>query len=310
MNLYLAPLEGITTNIFRNCQYKCFGGIDKYFTPFITPSDKGVLSTKILRDILPENNKGQILVPQILTNSAEGFITMCKRLEQYGYMEFNLNLGCPSGTVVSKGRGSGFLAYPDKLDCFLEDILKSKYKISIKTRIGKEDPEEFYRLLEIYNKYPLTELIIHPRTRSDMYNNYPNLDIYKYAVENSKNRLCYNGDIFTVSDYSKFMEDFPDTENIMIGRGVITNPALPLIIKNNGELTKESLKNFYSEIYSEYENVLSGSVPVLHKMKELMIYIVELFKDNKKIVKKLKKAKNLREFDSAVAELFSTYEFK
>lgn len=309
MNLYLAPLEGVTTNIFRTCQYKFFGGIDKYFTPFIAPSDKSVLGTKVLRDILPENNKGQTLVPQILTNSAEGFINMCRRLEQYGYTEFNLNLGCPSGTVVSKGKGSGFLAYPHRLDSFLEDIFKSSYKISVKTRIGMEDPEEFYRLLDIYNKYPITELIIHPRTRKDMYNNYPNLDIYKYAVENSKNKLCYNGDIFTVSDYNDFVKAFPNAENMMIGRGVVINPALPLIIKNKGSLTREDLKAFYSEIYSEYKSILSGSAPLLYKMKELMLYMAELFKDNKKILKKLKKAKNIREFDNAVSELFSAYDF-
>ena len=190
MEIYLAPLEGITNNIYRESQHTYFGGIDKYFTPFIAPNEQGILNTKVTRDILPENNKGMNLVPQILTNSADGFIVMCKTLEQYGYTEFNLNLGCPSGTVVSKGRGSGFLAYPDELDKFLDEIYKSDYNISIKTRIGKESPEEFYRLLEIYNQYPLTELIIHPRTRKDMYKNTPNWDMYKYAIENTKHKLC------------------------------------------------------------------------------------------------------------------------
>ncbi len=310
MNIYLAPLEGITTNIFRTAVYNHFSGIDKYFTPFITPTDKAVLSTKILRDILPENNKGQSLVPQILTDSSEGFLNMCKRLEDFGYTEFNINLGCPSGTVVSKGRGAGFLAYPDKLDSFLEKIFKSDYKISIKTRIGKESPEEFFRLLEIYNKYPAAELIIHPRTRADMYKNEPNLEMYSYAVNNTRHRLCYNGNIFTVQDYNSFMDKFPMCENIMIGRGMVTNPALALEIKGEGKLTKEKLKDFYNEIYEEYKIILSGNVPLLHKMKEIMIYITEAFEDNKKIVKKLKKAKNIEEFNRAVTELFELYEIK
>lgn len=310
MNIYLAPLEGITNNIFRTSQHKYFGGVDKYFTPFITPTENGALGTKAYRDILPENNKGQYLVPQILTNSADGFLKMCNVFSQYGYEEFNLNLGCPSGTVVSKGRGSGFLANTDDLDAFLEEIFKSNYNISIKTRIGLKEPEEFYKLLEIYNKYPMTELIIHPRTRTDMYKNKPNWDIYKFATQNSKNKLCYNGDIFTFEDYTKFVNNFPQTDTIMIGRGIITNPALALIITNKGELTLEKLKDFYYEIYGEYENILSGTVPLLHKMKELSKYIVELFEDNAKIMKKIKKAKNINEFNSAVTELFYSYSLK
>lgn len=310
MNIYLAPLEGITGYIFRKSQHKYFGGIDKYFTPFISPSDKGILGTKVLREILPENNKDQVLIPQILTNSADGFITMCKTLEEYGYTEFNLNLGCPSGTVVSKGRGSGFLAYPDELDCFLESIFNSDYKISIKTRIGMENSQEFFRLIEIYNKYPMTELIIHPRTRRDMYKNHPNLDIYKYAVKCSKNKLCYNGDIFTRNDYNNFSKAFPDTSTIMIGRGVVANPALPVIIKNQGNITKNMLKSFYNDIYEGYAEILSGSMPLLHKMKELLLYMVIIFEDNTKIAKKIKKAKNIKELNVAVEELFNAYSIK
>lgn len=310
MNIYLAPLEGITSNIFRTAQHKFFGGIDKYFTPFISPSNKGILGTKVLREILPENNKGQVLVPQILTNSAEGFITMCKTLEQYGYTEFNLNLGCPSGTVVSKGRGAGFLACPDELDCFLESIFNSGYKISIKTRIGMENPKEFYRLLEIYNKYPMKELIIHPRTRKDMYKNHPDMEIYRYATQHSTNKLCYNGDIFNVKDYKSFIKEFPNTDTIMTGRGVIINPALPLIIKNQGNATREKLKSFYYYVYEEYKEILSGNMPLLHKMKEILLYMVVMFKDNEKTAKKIKKAKNIKELDSAVEELFSLCEIK
>lgn len=310
MNIYLAPMEGITGNIFRTNLNKFFGGVDKFFTPFITPSDKGVLSTRITRDILPENNKGQQLVPQILTNSPQGFVTMCQRLEQYGYTQFNLNLGCPSGTVVSKGRGSGFLAYPDELERFLDEIFKSSYKISVKTRIGKENPEEFYRLLEIYNKYPMTELIIHPRTRSDMYGSKPDYHIYRYAMENSRNSLCYNGDIFTLEHYERFIQTFPQTDTIMIGRGAVINPALPAIIKGHCQLSKERLKEFYDALYADYSEVLYGSVPLMHKMKELMTYMLYAFQDSEKIGRKIKKSKNIRDFDGAVAELFASCQLK
>jgi len=166
MKYYLAPMEGITGYIYRNSYKKFFNNIDKYFTPFIVTNQGTSLKAKELKDVLPEHNKNMNIVPQILTNNSEGFINTSKRLQQLGYNEVNLNLGCPAGTVVSKNRGSGFLAKREELDLFLDEIFKiNDMKISIKTRIGKDHPEEFYELIKIYNKYPLEELIIHPRTR-------------------------------------------------------------------------------------------------------------------------------------------------
>ena len=166
MKFYLAPMEGITGFVYRNSYEKFFHNIDKYFTPFIVPTSSKSFKTKELRDILPENNKGMYIVPQILTNDSEGFINTAEKLQQLGYNEINLNLGCPSGTVVSKGRGSGFLAKRDELDKFLDEIyIKDDIEISVKTRIGRDEPEEFYELIKIYNNYPINELIIHPRTR-------------------------------------------------------------------------------------------------------------------------------------------------
>lgn len=308
MDIYLAPMEGITGNVFRSCLNKHFKGVDKYFTPFITPSKKGVLGNKILRDILPENNKGICLVPQILTNSAEGFLTMCRSLEEYGYSEFNLNLGCPSGTVVSKGRGSGFLKYKDELDAFLDEIFKSNYRISVKTRIGFDDCEEFYRLMEIYNKYPIYELIIHPRTRKDMYKNTVNMDMYKYAEEKSLIKLCYNGDIFDIKRYNKISRYFKNTDAVMIGRGAVINPSLPAYIKKGYIAGKEDIKAFYEDVYEGYSEILSGSVPLMHKMKEILLYMVYMFKNCDKTAKKIKKAKNVNELKAAVDGLFSLYD--
>ena len=202
MKYYLAPMEGITGFIYRNAYEKFFGNIDKYFTPFIVPTSSKSFKTKELRDVLPENNGDLNIVPQILTNDFEGFINTSRKLQQLGYNEINLNLGCPSGTVVSKNRGSGFLAKREELDKFLNDIFKiNNMKISVKTRIGKDSPEEFYELIKIYNKYPMEELIIHPRTREDFYGNKPNLEVFKDALSLSTNQVCYNGDIFAVEDY-------------------------------------------------------------------------------------------------------------
>ena len=209
MKFYLAPLEGITGFIYRNTYAEVFNDIDKYFAPFVVPNESRSLRTKEFFDILPENNKHN-LIPQILTNNPEGFILTMQKMKRLGYDEINLNLGCPSSTVVNKNRGSGFLAFPDELDVFLEktydSAVKENMKVSIKTRLGRDNADEFYKILDIYNKYPLEELIIHPRTQKDFYGKTIHTHMFKYAMENSKNPLCYNGNIFTEADYKNVKE--------------------------------------------------------------------------------------------------------
>lgn len=305
MKYYLAPMEGITGHIYRNAYEKYFHNIDKYFTPFIVPNQSLSLKTKELRDLLPENNKGLNIVPQILTNDSEGFILTANKLKQLGYDEINLNLGCPAGTVVSKRRGSGFLAYPEELDKFLDEIYKIKdMKISIKTRLGKEMPEEFYNLIEIYNKYPLEELIIHPRTREDFYGNIPNLKIFKEALSLSKHSICYNGDIFTTENYNEIVKEFSEIDKVMLGRGILANPGLIGEIKDNKFVSKEILKEFHDEIFENYTVLLSEDKNAMYRMKELWGYMSHIFTDNKKYYKKIKKAQKAKDYREAVSKLF------
>ena len=309
MKYYLAPMEGITGYIYRNSYNKYFNNIDKFFTPFITPNTSKSFKTKELRDLLPENNEGLNVVPQILTNDSEGFISTAKKLKELGYNEINLNLGCPSGTVVSKYRGSGFLAKREELDKFLDEIFKmDDMKISIKTRIGKDKPEEFYELINIYNKYPLEELIIHPRTREDFYGNKPNLEIFKDALSLSKSSVCYNGDIFTVKDYNNFIDCFPSVEKIMIGRGILANPGLLDDIKESKSLDKEKLKEFHNEIFMNYRKVFNEDKNAIYRMKELWGYMIYIFSDDKKYIKKIKKAQRLEDYNEAVLSLFKEQE--
>ena len=305
MKYYLAPMEGITGHIYRNAYEKYFHNIDKYFTPFIVPNQSLSLKTKELRDLLPENNKGLNIVPQILTNDSEGFILTANKLKQLGYDEINLNLGCPAGTVVSKRRGSGFLAYPEELDKFLDEIYKIKdMKISVKTRLGKEMPEEFYNLIEIYNKYPLEELIIHPRTREDFYGNTPNLKIFKEALSLSKHSICYNGDIFTTENYNEIVKEFSEIDKVMLGRGILANPGLIGEIKDNKFISKEILKEFHDEIFENYTVLLSEDKNAMYRMKELWGYMSHIFTDNKKYYKKIKKAQKAKDYREAVSKLF------
>lgn len=305
MKFYLAPMEGITGHIYRNSYEKYFHNIDKYFTPFIVPNQSVSLKTKELKDLLPQNNKGLNIVPQILTNDAEGFILTANKLKQLGYEEINLNLGCPAGTVVSKKRGSGFLAYPEELDKFLDEIYKiDNMKISIKTRLGKERADEFYKLIEIYNKYPLEELIIHPRTREDFYGNTPNLEVFKDALKLSKNSICYNGDIFTLNSYNKIINEFPEVNKVMLGRGILANPGLIGEIKNNEFANKEIIKMFHDEIFEKYTILLNEDKNAMYRMKELWGYMSHIFTNNKKYYKKIKKAQKAIDYKNAVNSLF------
>lgn len=309
MNIYFAPLEGITGYILRGALKECFGGIDKYFIPFINPNQMGKLSTREKQDIAPENNKGMYAVPQILTNSVEDFVKTAKKLQEYGYQEVNLNLGCPSKTVISKKRGSGFLAYPEELNAFLEEIFRQvEIDISVKTRIGKESPEEFTRLLEIYNQYPMKELIIHPRVQTDFYKNHPNLEVYREAVHNSKNKLCYNGDLFSIGDYESFRNNFPEADTVMIGRGLLMNPGLAREIRTGQKTDKETLRKYHDRIYEKYQEYLFGEKNVLFKMKEMWCYLAPLFENYEKYAKKIKKAERLSKYEEAVDALFAEQE--
>lgn len=309
MKYYLAPMEGITGYIYRNSYEKFFNNIDKYFAPFIVPNDSRSLRTKELRDILPENNKGINIVPQILTNDSDGFIYTSKKLQQLGYNEVNLNLGCPSGTVVSKNRGSGFLAKREELDLFLNQIFKiDDMKISIKTRIGKDNPEEFYELMKIYNKYPIEELIIHPRTQKDFYGNKPNLQVFRDALALSTNPLCYNGDIFTIDDYNKLIKTFPELKTVMLGRGILANPNLMNLIKNSTNVDKKVIKNFHDDIFNKYRELFNEDKNAMFRMKELWGYMIYIFSDSKKYVKKIKKAQRLSDYNEAVSSLFTEQE--
>lgn len=310
MKYYFAPMEGITGYIYRNAHHMFFQGADKYFTPFLTPDQNRTFKTRELEDILPEHNQGMKVVPQILTNKALDFIRASKELQQFGYREVNLNLGCPSGTVVSKGRGSGFLARTEELDVFLETVFSERVfrgadmNISVKTRIGRDNPEEFYKLVDIFNQYPISELTVHPRTQKDYYKNEPNLAVFADAVRLSKNPLCYNGNLYTVLDYRKFTERFPEVDAVMFGRGLISNPALLGCIKGETLPEKQLLKEFHNKLYSDYKQALPGDTPVLFKMKELWLYMVTMFADSEKYAKKIKKSKHLRDYETVVQKLF------
>lgn len=319
MQLYFAPLEGIGGYIYRNAQAEFFSKADKYFSPFIAPVKGRKMRTREYRDVCPENNEGIRLVPQILTNDAEAFCQTAGELSRMGYKEVNLNLGCPSKTVVAKGKGSGFLAQPELLDAFLEQIFgKAGVKISVKTRIGLTDPEEFESLLEIYQKYPIEELIIHPRVQADYYGNSPRTEVFRRAMERGKGPLVYNGDIFSLQDFRRKMQELqtgmPQEKQsllsaVMLGRGVLAEPGLFGEIRGEGRPEKERLRAFHDRLFADYSENLSGEVNVLHKMKELWFYMAPLFGNGEKYAKQIRKAQRACDYRNAVRRMFAGCEW-
>ena len=305
MHLYFAPLEGITNGIYRRIHGRHFPPLARYFTPFFTPNSKNGLSAKDLRELSPEGSEETFLVPQLLTNRSEDFSLACQALSDLGYGIVNLNLGCPSGTVVSKGKGSGFLAKPDELRRFFDEVFsRVTVSVSIKTRIGVSDSSEFPALLEIFNDYPLEELIVHPRLRQDFYKGRPDLEAFCLALERSRAPVVYSGDLFTAGNVSDFQGQFPAAKSLMLGRGLIANPALARQVQGGAALTLQELRGFHDELYAAYRQVLSGQKPVLHKMKELWHYMICLFADRDKHEKALRKAQSFEAFQAAAAAVF------
>lgn len=317
MKIYFAPLEGITGYIYRNAYNDFFGkGVDKYFTPFIAVSSTGMNKSRVWEDIKPEHNEKMNVVPQLLGNDGKAAADYISQLGTLGYKEVNINLGCPYQTVVAKRKGAGILAEPILLDTFLDDMFNcvagrgQQIGISVKTRIGMESAEEFHKLLEIYNDYPISELIIHPRVRKDFYTGHPDWETFRWAIANSKAPLCYNGDIFTLKDYQMFREKFPERESVMLGRGPLSNPGLIQELCTGEKTEAGMIRGFHDRIYNDYRQVMSGDTNTLFKMKELWNYMQFLFEDKEKYIKKIRKAQKAAEYESAVNLLFANCPLK
>lgn len=318
MHIYFAPLEGTTTYPYRNLHHKYFGGVEKYFTPFLAPGPEQGMSVKEMRDVLPENNAGVPVVPQILTNRAGDFLLASKKLLEMGYREINLNLGCPSGTVTAKKKGSGFLLYPDDLDRFFDEVFSDaavrngEFLVSIKTRIGKNEVEEWPELMQVYNRYPIHELTVHPRIQKEFYKGTPHFDVFTDILKESRNPVVYNGDLFTVEKVKEFREKFPTVGTVMIGRGLIRNPALAeMILQEETELEADILpriREFHDALFEHYRETMSGDRNLLFRMKDLWSYMLAEVPDSEKLAKKIRKSQHVPEYLAAVEEVFARWD--
>lgn len=303
MRYYFAPLEGLTDSIYRHLHHSFFPGIDRYYTPFLSPTMHRALTPKEERELPLADTLGYEAIPQLLTKNAEDFLWMCSQCADRGYREINLNLGCPSGTVTAKGKGAGMLQDPDGLDRFLDIIFHSApLAISVKTRLGFSDPNEFEQLLTIFNRYPIKELIIHPRVRAQFYNGPVDMKALDNAAEHCKNPLCYNGNLCSLSQIKTLSQTYPQIHSVMLGRALIADPGLLA----PGGSTRQSLEAFHNSLLSEYIEKFGSARNAMFRMKENWRYMLCKFENSDKLGKQLRKTTDIDQYRSITQEIFHT----
>ena len=319
MKYYFAPLEGITGYVYRNAHHKFFPGTDRYYTPFVAPNYTMHFKAKEKKDVAPENNAGVPVVPQVLSNKADETLWAVEELAKRGYSEVNLNLGCPMPTVARKKKGSGLLKFTDELDAYLDGVFEGMarhpserppVRISVKTRLGTDSTQEAEALVRIYNRYPISELIVHPRSREDMYRGVPDREAFLLVLQNSTNPIVYNGNLCCTEDVRE-IESVCEAAgkpigSVMIGRGFLSDPSLVRQCKGGSLITPKELGEFHEELYRQLGETLPGSAVVLSHMKELWFYMGKLFPGGAKCLKEIRRAGSRVQYEAAVRVLLSS----
>ncbi len=309
--IHAAPLQGLTDFRFRNLYHQIFGGVDLFYAPYIRLTGKKEIKPANLKDIDPKNNKGIYLIPQVLTNNADDFLLVANKVKELGYKEINWNLGCPYPMVSKRKMGAGLLPFPEKIEEVLEKVIsKTDIQISIKLRLGNENPTELFEILPRLDRFPIKNITIHPRIGKQLYKGSVDIEAFEICLSLTKHTIIYNGDINSPEDFAKLKARFPIINNWMLGRGLIATPWLPMMIKDNivnlPENRFELLYQFHDLLLNEYEQILSGEAHIVLKMKSIWAYWMQNFLDSKKEYKKIKKAKSLPEYRTRVRELFSS----
>ena len=306
MRYYFAPMEGLTDSIYRRLHHKYFTGVDRYYMPFLSPTIHRTLTHREDRELPLADSVSFTAIPQVLTKVPDDFLWAAQVCKDRGYEEVNLNIGCPSGTVVAKGKGSGMLRSPEELDRFFDAIFSgSALPISVKTRLGVESPEEFPALMEVFNRYPIRELTIHPRVRKEFYAGSVHMEWFDYAAEHSKNPLCYNGDILTLAQAEAIGVKYPQVESVMIGRGLVADPGML-----SGGTDVKALEGFMNELMEVYTAEFGGARNAIFRLKENWGFLHDRFEGSEKLWKRLRKSTDAAEFQSITAEMFHTLTWK
>lgn len=311
MQYYAAPMEGLTDRVWRQAQQKWFGPegtAHRYYAPFLSPPENRVLIKKKMAELEPAANPGVQVIPQLLAKDGELAAWMIGELRRMGYTEVNLNFGCPSGTVTAKGKGSGMLRDPQKLDAFLDAVFsQAGGPVSVKTRLGVARAEEFGEILNVYNKYPLCELIIHPRVMKQLYRGQADREAFAACLPACTAPVCYNGDVTTVDDLRALEAAFPGLSGIMVGRGLIADPALLRKAVGGPAASREELRGYHDELYHGYTEAFGMASCAVSRMKAHWFYLIHLFDGADALEKPLRKAREGWEYETVVNQIFACW---
>lgn len=309
MNYYAAPMEGLTDRIWRQVHQKWFGAADapmRYYAPFLSPPENRVLIPKKMAELAPEANAGTVVIPQLLARDGELAAWMIGEMRKLGYTEVNLNFGCPSGTVTAKGKGAGMLRDPARLDAFLDAVFSAvEGPVSVKTRIGVQKPEEFAALLDIYNRYPICELTIHPRVMKQLYRGQADRAAFAAALPECRMPVCYNGDVTTPEELHALEAEFPQLSGIMVGRGLIADPALFRRARGGAPASREELRGYCDDLYHGYTEAFGAASCAVSRMKAHWFYLVHRFEGADPLEKPLRKAREGWEYETVVNQIFT-----
>lgn len=309
MNYYAAPMEGLTDRIWRQVHQKWFGAADapmRYYAPFLSPPENRVLIPKKMAELAPEANAGTVVIPQLLARDGELAAWMIGEMRKLGYTEVNLNFGCPSGTVTAKGKGAGMLRDPARLDAFLDAVFSAvEGPVSVKTRIGVQKPEEFAALLDIYNRYPICELTIHPRVMKQLYRGQADRAAFAAALPECRMPVCYNGDVTTPEALHALEAEFPQLSGIMVGRGLIADPALFRRARGGAPASREELRGYCDDLYHGYTEAFGAASCAVSRMKAHWFYLIHRFEGADPLEKPLRKAREGWEYETVVNQIFT-----
>ena len=312
IKIYQAPIQGSTDFDFRKILAEHFGGIDKYFIPYLSYGKGREIKKSQLREVFPENNGSLPVVPQVLFSDQAELFDLITILIDYGYREINLNLGCPYPMATNKGRGAAWLEKPEALNEILQQLYAQGFpaNFSVKMRAGMKNDQDAKAIFDVLNRFPLGEVIFHPRTASQMYDGKANSELFAEAISQVKLPMVYNGDILSMTDLQELQAVLTEQNSWMIGRGLLTNPALAAQLKGEvfePKALRKLMREFHDQLLDAYSARLQGDGHIVMKMSQFWAYFSESFENPHKVRKLVKKSSSLLKYNAAVTEIFKNY---
>ena len=309
MKIYSAPLQGFTEAVWRNVHAAVFGGIDGYYTPFLR-YEHGEIRSKDIRDIERKNNSVENLVPQVIAANPDEMRPLLNLIAGEGYSRVDINMGCSFPLQMRKRHGAGLLPYPELVAELMKEVaLHPEVSFSVKMRLGCNSKDEWKELMPILNDAPLRHVTMHPRLGIEQYKKPVDVDAFTEFYTACKHPVIYNGDLNSLADINRVEQLFPGLKGIMLGRGLLANPALGVEYHTGRELTNAELGNLVRQMHDalmrELTPRLQGNTQFLSKMKPYWEYLLpDMLKRDKKAILK---ATTIEKYMNAVNDGLAGY---